>query len=316
MNRFLIRFFEQGFPGIEAGTDALIGGERYIRIPDRIVYYSGNRYSINHFAQVREEIYPDPLGQSRKSKAKMYLPYYAMKADPAYRKLLTMEPAVGDRRRTAFTIALFYYALNVNYETASESLLGWYERLNDTSDFTWKEVERGLKSAYSGEYGGPHHSWVFKLTGIKPTVYFTRRKSEEERLNSTSEQWKARFLELLRTQGGEMSISNRQLCELLGLSSRAMLEHVVGQLIEEGTIVKQIEGKGRCATTIYRIVRHEPVDPLNKNVVPFPPGRAAKKSRGNVVFAMTQNRIEIQSVLGSGGGSPGSVDSSTGPPSG
>ncbi|KZE78163.1 hypothetical protein AV654_19500 [Paenibacillus elgii] len=328
VNRFLIEVFEEAFPKVSGGTDkSVIGGERYIRIPDRIVYFSGNKYSITDFIQIRKEIYP--LGFKTKEEinkkiarkqSNMFLPKKAIDNDPAWLKLLTMQPSVGDRRRTAFTIALLYYALHIELDRATEYLKNWYHQLDSKTDFSWREIEGCIQCAYSGKFGGPQGKWVFMLTGIKPTVYFTRRKSLEERKNSTQSEWTRKFLELLQEAGGEWTVSNRQLCAALQLTSRAMLESMLHDLCEQGVIERTVSGKGRYAVTTYRLIEIEP-EPRptggRDNVIAFPV-RPLQQDRceltaGTATHLMTHNRICIlKSILGMAGGNSPVLDDDPG----
>jgi len=263
INRFLIEKFEKAFPASEGGTDALVGGERYIRIPTNLVYYNGNQYLIRDFVQIRKEL---NLLEPRKEKitkqktlSHTYIPMKALQEDPAYHKLLTMQPNYGQRRYTAFSIALLFKSINKSVEDTTEWLQSWFDQLDDQTDFTWREVNNSIQCAYKNKFKGVSPKWVYKLTGLQPKLFFTRRLTEEERKNKTLNHWEAVFLQYIKACGGVASLSNRELCDIIGLSSRAMLDTFVASLIEKGEIRKEVVGKGRHATTSYFLMPKEPI---------------------------------------------------------
>lgn len=310
MNRFLVKLFAERFQAERGGVDPLYGGERYIRIPQNIVYFSGQKYPISYFAQLKRKIYPNSsVSYKQKRSSNTYIPYAALRKDPAYKKLLTMQPVVGDRRRTAFSIALLFYSLHMDREAAEQFLISWYENLQNKSGFTLKEVLRSVQSAYSGDYQGVQSSWIQKLTGIKPKVFFTQKKAEHERIYKSLDHWMSVFLKALSDKGGVWEISNRQLCDALGMSSRNMLDKLIDHLLELNVIKKEVKGKGRGATTVYMIVEDPTPDdrPTNK-VVSLDQYRQSKLSgqrsqtRIFLSIKMTHFRIEIISIIGMVGG--------------
>jgi len=269
MNRHLIDLFAAAFPAEgdhRNGVDALVGGERYIRIPKNVSYYSGNRYSIHDFAQIKRELnlIPEKKIESKpKHQGRLYIPHAALRKDPAYEKLLNMQPAAGDRRYTAFTIALLFYACNLSKEQTTAFLEAWVSRLEDISDFVWKEVYNAIESAFSGKYRGPHHKWITRLTGLTPTVYFTRKLSAADRTYKTLSDWEEAFLQKLKNQGGVWTVSNRDLCFELSLTSRATLDRLIEALVERGAITRESYGRGRTAKTTYALL--QPATPERKD---------------------------------------------------
>lgn len=295
VNRYLISLFEKGFPSDDSGkgADNTVGGERYIRVPTRVRYFSGNKYSILDFAHLKKELNLAAAGQQLKTRprpkgnprTRLYIPHAALKKDPAYEKLLTMQPAVGDRRYTAFTIALLFYACNLKKEQTTAFLEDWFKDQKFGEDFQWKEVHNAIESAYSGEYRGAHSSWIFRLTGLKPKLFFTRRVAEEDRKYKTSEQWETRFLKLLNDHGGQWSGSSRELSELLGMNSKSMLARMIEKLEDSGIIRKQVLGRGRAATTAYSVVPQDPPEKPQDKVVSLTAYRMEK----NTIFADAHN---------------------------
>src|SRR5690606_30989962 len=104
----LVDLFQKHFPADDGkGVDSVYGGERYIRIPKQIVYFSGLKHSIHHFSQIKKELTKESRQKPIKTRSKsVYLPLVALKKDPAYQALLSLNAPSGDRRRTALTIAL------------------------------------------------------------------------------------------------------------------------------------------------------------------------------------------------------------------
>ncbi len=294
INRFLIELFEEAFPsGADAaGVDNTIGGERYIRIPTNVCYFSGNKYSINHFAQLKKEVYQKKPKKSPEKKiqernGRIFIPHAALKKDPAYVKLLTMQPGVGDRRYTAYTIALLFYACNVDQEQTTRYLKNWFENLQLKDDFRWVEVENAIVSAYSGVKRGPHTKWIFRLTGLKPKIFFTRKLTDDERTYKTLDYWETLFLEQLRSHHGQWTVSIRELCLSMAMKSKAMLEKLIDSLVAKGLVRKIVSGRGRSASTTYELIATTNPEP-NKPC----PTQPAKKS---AVISLAEYRKKMES---------------------
>ncbi|MGN7457443.1 hypothetical protein ACTHPH_21750 [Paenibacillus pasadenensis] len=294
MSKFLNAQFIRMFPGAAGGVDDLVGGERYIRIPTSLSYYSGHTYSILDFPHVRKDLYDDgkiPV-QSKKAiaavkwskggRSGVSINRGSAFADPAYVKLMTMQPQEGHRRYTAFTIALLHYAVGLAKGEATSWLAGWYERLLNRKGLSWREVQAAVDMAYSGKYKGPHQKWMMTLTGMKATTYITRKKSEDERVYKTVSHWQRLFLHTLAAAGGSRASSVREWIVLLEMTSHAMFEAMVSDLIQNGIIKKSVEGKGRTSCTRFELVsplspdkQDESLDELSNcyevadNVIPF-----------------------------------------------
>ena len=271
INRFLVKLFQEHFPSADDnGVDSVYGGERYIRIPKQIVYFSGIKHSLNHFSQLKRELIKDESKKPKASKS-VYLPLVALRKDPAYRSLLTLDAPHGKRRWAALTIALLFYSLRIEKEKTVEFINDWYGKLSDKRGYPFAEALRQVESAYedkgweSGSHRGAHPDWIFKLTGLRPKMYFTRKKNPDERINKTMDHWTEMFLDKLRAKRGSWMITNRRLCDELGLSSRNMLTIMINELLAKGIIEKEVVGAGGGAATIYRLVGQDPEKPQDPN---------------------------------------------------
>ncbi|MFT9496954.1 MULTISPECIES: hypothetical protein [Bacillota] len=307
LNSWLVDLFKEGFENQEdkqrKTVDYVFGGERYIRIPTNIVYCTKTKYSLSDFVELRKELGGNRQNTNIKRNG-TYIPKVAIYNDPAYKKLLTKEPQIGLRRKTALTISLLYKELNYNLGECITALEYWYSTVcKDTSDFPWKEVERQARSAYSGTWG-LSSTWVKRITGLYPRRY-TRKKSPEERMNKTLKDACDKFIEKLKENDGVWVVSNRSALEELNETSKCNLDRTVKKLMEEGIISKEVSGRGRAAETKYTLLTDpsgpEKEENKNKNLIQFP---ADKMGNNGPEINAPKPYKQLSSFKGGVGGPP------------
>jgi hypothetical protein len=261
INKSLIDVFSKHFNSQIQRVDKVFGGERYIRIPKHIIYWSGEKYTLKDFGMFKKEY--DYLNRSRKKENGSLINVKALTHDPAFKKLLNQKPIVGQRRRTVFTAALVFYHANVSIDECFQMLHKWYEHICvDKTDFSLREVDRTIKDAYKGKYN-VSPSWIKSLTGMFPRVYFSNKKSIEERIYSTLDEQQRLFVDLLLHKQGKWVTTLRRALEALEMKSKKQLDRVICTLIKNKIITKKVIGKGRYAKTIF-ILNHNLINESNE----------------------------------------------------
>ncbi|EOW0747819.1 primase C-terminal domain-containing protein [Listeria monocytogenes] len=174
------------------------------------------------------------------------------------------------RNNAVFTLALACYSSDKSYEKAYDFLDEFNTKLQDS--LSQREIERVLKSAYSGKYKGASleyikgilesyqtdsemkHStaFIFEQTGNR--VFRKHRKARENRTYSHFEEWETDLGEYLQATmlSGQTFVekSQRELAEETNIPL-ATLKKILKQ---SKRIVSRVEGKGRTARTLVSTV--------------------------------------------------------------
>ncbi|TYU82860.1 plasmid replication protein [Listeria monocytogenes] len=174
------------------------------------------------------------------------------------------------RNNAAFTIALACYSSDKSYKEAYDFLDEFNTNLQDS--LSQREIERVLKSAYSGKYKGASleyirgilesyqtdsemkHStaFIFEKTGNR--VFRKHRKARENRTYSHFKEWEADLEEYLRIKilSGQTFIKKTQ--RELAEETKIPLATLKRILKQSKKIVTRIEGKGCTARTLLSTV--------------------------------------------------------------
>ncbi|EHO5110643.1 plasmid replication protein [Listeria welshimeri] len=174
------------------------------------------------------------------------------------------------RNNAFFTLALACYSSDKSYEEAYDFLDEFNTNLQDS--LSQREIERVLKSAYSGKYKGASleyikgilesyqtdsemkHStaFIFEQTGNR--VFRKHRKARENRTYSHFEEWETDLEEYLQTTmlSGQTFVekSQRELAE----ETKIPLATLKKILKQSKKIVTRVEGRGRTARTLLSTV--------------------------------------------------------------
>ncbi|UHP11669.1 primase C-terminal domain-containing protein (plasmid) [Listeria marthii] len=170
------------------------------------------------------------------------------------------------RNNAVFTLALACYSSDKSYEEAYDFLDEFNTNLQDS--LSQREIERVLKSAYSGKYKGASleyiqgilesyqtdnemkHStaFIFEQTGNR--VFRKHRKARENRTYSHFEEWEMDLEEYLQTTilSGQTFVekSQRELAE----ETKIPLATLKKLLKQSKRIISRVEGRGRTARTL------------------------------------------------------------------
>lgn len=174
------------------------------------------------------------------------------------------------RNNAVFTLALACYSSDKSYEEAYDFLDEFNTNLQDS--LSQREIERVLKSAYSGKYKGASleyikgilesyqtdgemkHStaFIFEQTGNR--VFRKHRKARENRTYSHFEEWETDLEEYLQATilPGQTFAekSQRELAE----ETKIPLATLKKILKQSKRIISRVEGRGRTARTLLSTV--------------------------------------------------------------
>ncbi|EAG9355052.1 plasmid replication protein [Listeria monocytogenes] len=174
------------------------------------------------------------------------------------------------RNNAAFTIALACFSSGKTYEEAYDFL----DEFNTNLQYpvAQKEIERVLKSAFSGKYKGASleyiqgilenyqteneikHStaFIFKKTGNR--VFRKHRKARENRTYSHFEEWEADLEEYLQINilSGQTFVEKTQ--RELAEETKIPLATLKKILKHSKRIISKVEGRGRTARTLISTV--------------------------------------------------------------
>lgn len=280
LNKWLKGLFEERFNLSKKVVDNVYGGERYIRIPMNIVYLTKTRYFMKDFQFVRKELAIKHGFSQKANNKKIINNVISLKnrkknqifRDPAIQKLMTVDAKIGDRRNAAFTISLFLKDIGYSQEECITELEKWYNSfLSNKIDFNFDEVIREAQSAFTKSYK-VSPVWIYKLTGSYPKI-ITKKKTIEERKNDTLKNQCTKFIEVVRKHDGMWETTTRNALLELNLKSKYNLDRIVDKLIEQELIEKIVTGKGRAASTTYKLIEENPQkknEQKDRKVVPFP----------------------------------------------
>lgn len=244
-----------------ASTDAT----HYFGIPTGEIYkYENpiNTYSIDDFRFVFDD---EEINKSLKDKRNQYkkgsnvisFSEETLLRHPAIQKLMECD-IVSHRNNACFTLALFFYSLNWSQERTEIFFEDqWYSKANSTQfdkRFTKKEMNKSIKSAYSGKYAGASAEWIEFVTGEEFDFQIYRSTYIKKDLYMSKNTLRSRFIEWLRKNGGK-EVKQKELAGVLNVSYRS-LQIQIKQMVEEGVIVVQSQ-KGRGKGTKFFLKENE-----------------------------------------------------------
>jgi hypothetical protein len=171
----------------------------------------------------------------------------------------------GNRNTALYCLAKVYKAENMSMDEAINELVKW----NSSNDepLSYKEVLKTIKSAYKTDYAVPTKK-ITELTGIEFNAYnfwYKHKKARKDRIRNHYEEWAEDITEYLSANGGEFEGSQKELAKALNAPVRSIKE--VLKMIRNGEMKSNIhisvDGKGRGARTILKLVVAEPIN-INK----------------------------------------------------
>ncbi|EMB5553077.1 primase C-terminal domain-containing protein [Listeria monocytogenes] len=174
------------------------------------------------------------------------------------------------RNNAAFTIALACFSSGKSYEEAYDFL----DEFNTNLQYpvAQKEIERVLKSAFSGKYKGASleyiqgilenyqteneikHSTAFIFKKMGNRVFRKHRKTRENRTYSHFEEWEADLEEYIQINilSGQTFVEKTQ--RELAEETKIPLATLKKILKQSNRIISRVEGKGRSAKTLLSTV--------------------------------------------------------------
>ncbi|EHM3340636.1 primase C-terminal domain-containing protein [Listeria monocytogenes] len=174
------------------------------------------------------------------------------------------------RNNAAFTIALACFSSGKSYEEAYDFL----DEFNTNLQYpvAQKEIERVLKSAFSGKYKGASleyiqgilenyqteneikHSTAFIFKKMGNRVFRKHRKARENRTYSHFEEWEADLEEYIQINilSGQTFVEKTQ--RELAEETKIPLATLKKILKQSNRIISRVEGKGRSAKTLLSTV--------------------------------------------------------------
>lgn len=234
------------------GDRQAIGAERWFRLPtpETIVFQSNQR---TNFAELIDWLDINdteaPKGAEKALQGKQGL------LERGAVQTLLEGTEKGKRDNACYTLALAFKAEGCDEAEAEDRLQEWNSRLADPLPI--RIVSQKVRSAYKpGAPAGPSAEWVRYLSGQAFSYrVWESAKPRSERKTSHYHEWAADVIETLAAQpNGELAGSQRELAGVWGMSL-STFQHVIKLLLELGKITVTVEGKGRAAKTILRLVK-------------------------------------------------------------
>lgn len=238
------------------GDQAASTAERFLRIPNRLVYYNKVEYTLQDFCDWRdinsEVAAPEPREAGSLVTA-------GILDHPAVKRLLDGVEK-GRRDNTAFTLALAFKVAGYSQEQALDELISWNFRNRPPLPFA--QLRGKVRSAYQDKYRAPSAYWITQLSGV-PFKYQVITKRGEDMAKKRPHgrpdlkpAAREKLLALLRENGGRIETRNqKELGKLVGVSTTTV-RRVVAGLKDEGLMTVETKrlGKGRGAVTTYSLI--------------------------------------------------------------
>ena len=178
----------------------------------------------------------------------------------------TLGYGVG-RNNTMFSIALYYYSKDVDVEEAESNIYAFNQRL--ATPLSQKEIERVIKSAYSGRYAGPMREHVENLLeafsdgqiiysngGVSIQGFWKHKKERKDRVrshfNERKDDLESYLKEHTNTQKVFVKGSMTAIAKKLGMA-RSSLYAIFEKHINKGTIIKYTIKNGRYSETFIAL---------------------------------------------------------------
>ncbi|GMG76966.1 hypothetical protein ShirakiTB12_54350 [Priestia megaterium] len=245
---------------IQGDTNA-VGPERLFRLPtdENTVFQSQERVSFDELCEWFQLIQEQEQLDVHTYKKGFSKGYESILKHAAVKKILE-GVRKGQRDTACYTLALAYKAAGYDEKTAEEHLHNWNKK--NTPQMRQIEVKRKVKSAYRGRFHAPSAQKIRELSGMLFSyVIWEEAKPREERTYSHIEEWESDVLAFIRSRGGKVSGSQRDLADQITSSvdankkiPYATFKKVVARLEEQEILSKKVSGKGRGASTELTIV--------------------------------------------------------------
>lgn len=171
------------------------------------------------------------------------------------------------RNNTMFSVALYYYSKNVDIEVAENNLITFNQRL--VKPLSNREVERVVKSAYSGRYGGAMREHVeglleafsdgqivYSNSCVSINGFWKHKKERKDRVRSHFDERKDDLESYLREHTNKQKVfvkgSMSAIAKKLGMA-RSSLYAIFEKHINKGTIIKYTIKNGRYSETFIAL---------------------------------------------------------------
>lgn len=238
-----------------------VGPERLFRLPtdENTVFHSQERVSFDELCEWFQLVQEQDQIDVHTYKKGFCKGYESLLNHPAVQKILE-GVTKGQRDTACYTLALAYKAAGYDEKTAEQYLHNWNQK--NKPQMRQIEVKRKVKSAYNGRFHAPSAKKIRELSGMLFSyVIWEEAKPREERTYSHIEEWEGDVLAFIRTQGGQVSGSQRDLAEQITSSvdaekkiPYATFKKVIARLEEQEILSKKVSGKGRGASTELTII--------------------------------------------------------------
>ncbi|WP_448513442.1 primase C-terminal domain-containing protein, partial [Staphylococcus aureus] len=156
------------------------------------------------------------------------------------------------RNNTMFSVALYYYSKNVDIKEAESNIYALNQRLN--KPLSHKDIEKVIKSAYSGRYGGAMREHVENLleafsddriaysnSGVSINGFWKHKKERKDRVRSHFDERKDDLERYLNEHTNKQKVfvkgSMSAIAKKLGMA-RSSLYAIFEKHINKGTIIK------------------------------------------------------------------------------
>lgn len=238
-----------------------IGPERLFRLPtdENTVFHSQARVSFDKLCEWFQLVQEQDQQDVHTYKKGFCKGYESLLKHPAVLKILEGVNK-GQRDTACYTLALAYKAAGYDEKTAEAYLHNWNQK--NMPQMRQIEVKRKVKSAYNGRFHAPSAKKIRELSGMLFSyVIWEEAKPREERTYSHIEEWEGDVLAFIRSRGGKVSGSQRDLAEQITSSADrdkkipyTTFKKVIARLEEKEIILKSVSSKGRGASTELTIV--------------------------------------------------------------
>jgi len=233
-----------------------IGPERLFRLPtdENTVFQSQERVSFDTLCEWFQLVQEQEQLDVHTYKKGFCKGYESLLKHPAVLKILEGVNK-GQRDTACYTLALAYKAAGYDEKTAENLLHTWNQK--NAPQMRQIEVKRKVKSAFNGRFHAPSAKKIRELSGMLFSyVIWEKAKPREERTYSHIDEWENDVLTFIRSRGGKVSGSQRDIAEQITSSADrekkipyATFKKVIARLEEREILSKSVSGKGRGAST-------------------------------------------------------------------
>ncbi|MCB8117381.1 primase C-terminal domain-containing protein [Staphylococcus aureus] len=171
------------------------------------------------------------------------------------------------RNNTMFSVALYFYSKNVDIKEAESNIYTLNQRLN--KPLSHKDIEKVIKSAYSGRYGGAMRERVENLleafsddriaysnSGVSINGFWKHKKERKDRVRSHFDERKDDLERYLNEHTNKQKVfvkgSMSAIAKKLGMA-RSSLYAIFEKHINKGTIIKYTIKNGRYSETFIAL---------------------------------------------------------------